>query len=136
MRRLRRVDRQAVAGRRRAAWMPQIPAWAVIASLFALLISQPFHAAGHDPRGGAPELAAAAPLSWFDSAHDANLCSFCRASAQTRLGLRLALRVSGVALEGASFARHLPAPAPLKAAPLLRPAQPRAPPAALPLVSA
>jgi hypothetical protein len=129
MRRLR--CSQAVLIRRHAA------VWAVIASLFALLLSQPFHASErHAARGGAPALAAAGPLSALAAAHDADLCSFCRASAQTRLGLRAALRVATTAPTGPSLALHLPAPAFVKAAPLLRKAQPRAPPSALPLISA
>jgi hypothetical protein len=128
---LRRFHPQPVVFRRH-----QAAVWAVIASLFALLLSQPFHAAErHDARGGAAIVAAAGAHSASASAHDADLCSFCRANAQTRLGLRAALRAGSVAPAGPSFALHLPAPAPVKTAPLLRPAQPRAPPALLALIA-
>jgi hypothetical protein len=129
---LRDFPPQPVALRRHVA------AWAVIASLFALLLGQPFHAsAPARARGGAPALlAAAGPASALASPHDADFCSMCRASAQTRLGLRTTLRAVAAAPTGASLVLKLAAPAPIKAAPLLRQAQPRAPPSALPLVSA
>ena len=110
---------------------------AVIASLIELLLSQPFHASERcAARGGAPALVAAGPVSGLATAHDADLCSMCRATAQTRLGLRAALRFGVIAADRPCLALHLPAEAPVKAAPPLRQAQPRAPPSFLPLISA
>jgi hypothetical protein len=130
---LRRLHPQSVAVRRHGA---QAAACALIASLFALLLGQPFHASERPLLGSAAAaIAAAAPASALAAAHDANLCSFCRASAQTRLGLRAALRSAAAAPARPSLALHLPAPAAIGAAPLLRKAQPRAPPARLPLLA-
>jgi len=128
---LRQLHPQPVSRRRHTA------AWAVIVSLVGLLLGQPFHAPvpAAPPGEGPTALAAAMPLSQLAPAHDADLCSFCRASAQTRLGLRAALRAAAIAATGPSLALHLPAAAPIKAAPLLRPAQPRAPPVSLPLLA-
>jgi hypothetical protein len=124
---LRRLHPQSVAVRRHGA---RAAACALIASLFALLLGQPFHASERPHLGGAAAaVAASAPASALAAAHDADLCSFCRASAQTRLGLRAALRSPGAAPAGPSLSLHLPAPAAVEAAPLLRKAQPRAPPA-------
>jgi hypothetical protein len=112
-------------------------AGAAVVLALALFLSQPFHVStSSHAAGGSP--AAASVLGLLDqtasqaAAHDADLCSFCRASAQTRLGLRVALRVAALAATGPSLALHLPAPTPVRGAPLLRQAQPRAPPARLP----
>jgi len=130
MRGFHRYFRHCVAFRRHAG------ASVVIASLLALFLSQPFHAATPigAPRGGLPTAALAmvsSPLASQAAAHDADLCSMCRATAQTRLGLRVALRVGDVTADGPCLPLHLPAPAPIQAAPQLRDAQPRAPPTAL-----
>jgi hypothetical protein len=130
MRGILRFSRHGVDFRRRAG------ASLVLASLLALFLSQPFHAAtpiGVSPGGLATGAVAlvSGPLLSQAAAHDADLCSMCRATAQTRLGLRAALRVGDVTANGPCLLLHLPAPAPTKAAPQLRDAQPRAPPAPL-----
>jgi hypothetical protein len=133
MREIRLLHPQGVAFRRRAG------AWLVIASLLSLFLTQPFHATTPIAGLGGADAAvvvASGQLPAHGSPHDADLCSMCRASAQTRLGLRVALRVGEVAAHGPALALHLPAPARAKAAPQLREAQPRAPPATLPLLQA
>ncbi|HEY8156175.1 MAG TPA: hypothetical protein VII72_18740 [Myxococcota bacterium] len=133
MREIRRLHPSRVAPRRRAS------AWAVIASLIALFLSQPFHATARfdAPAGSASSTAwVASPAASPGGAHDADLCSMCRATAQTRLGLRAAQRAGAIAPDGASLPLHVAALAPAKAAPQLREAQPRAPPASLPLLPA
>ncbi len=135
MREFRRLHRRCVAFRR------QVGASLVLASLLALFLGQPFHATAPF---GAPQQApatttvavASSTLPSQAAAHDADLCSMCRATAQTRLGLRSALRLGEIAADRPCLALHLPAPVPVKAAPLLRQAQPRAPPASLPLLQA
>ncbi len=139
MRELQRLHRQCVAFR------PQerarvAGASLLIASLLAFL-SQPFHAtapigAPQQPLATTTVAVASSPLPSQAAAHDADLCSMCRATAQTRLGLRLALRLGEIAADRACLALHLPAPAPAKAAPQLREAQPRAPPATLLVLAA
>ena len=130
MRELQRLHRHCVAFRRHAG------ASLVLASLLALFLSQPFHASLRARRGPGSAAHAVAvvsgPLPSQPAAHDADLCSMCRATAQTRLGLRVALRLGEIAADGPCLALHLPAPAPVKAAPPLREAQPRAPPAFAP----
>jgi hypothetical protein len=107
----------------------------VIASLLGLFLSQPFHTVV--PIGAAAGGAVVSnPLPSHASAHDADLCSMCRATSQTRLGLRAALRLGEIAPDGSFLPLHLPAPAPTQRAPQLRDAQPRAPPSALPLLQA
>jgi hypothetical protein len=124
----RPVNQDCVALRRRAA------AAVVIASLLALFLSQPFHASLPrylGPSGAAHAASAIAGASSQPAGHDADFCSMCRATAQTRLGLRVALRLGVVAADRPCLALHLPAEGPVQAAPLLRQAQPRAPPAFL-----
>jgi hypothetical protein len=135
MREIHRFSRHCVAFRRQAG------ASVLIASLLALFLSQPFHAATPIgvPRGvpsGTTAAVVSSQLPSQASPHDADLCSMCRATAQTRLGLRVALRVGGIAADGPCLPLHLPALAPTRAAPQLRDAQPRAPPAALLLLEA
>jgi hypothetical protein len=135
MRELRLLHRRCVALRRQAG------AAVVLASLLALFLSQPFHASlpRYPAAGNAAHATAVAitgPSSSHAAGHDADFCSMCRATAQTRLGLRLALRLGEVAATRPCLALHLPAAAPVQAAPSLRLAQPRAPPSALPLISA
>lgn len=133
MRELRRLHRSCVALQRRAG------AWVVLASLLALFLGQPLHATAPI---GAPENApsslalVSSPPTAQGGAHDADLCSMCRATAQTRLGLRVAQRAGEIAADGASLPLHLPALTPAKAAPQLREAQPRAPPRSLSLLPA
>ena len=65
----------------RARRVAHATVWAVIASLIELLLSQPFHASErYAARGGAPALVAAGPVSALATAHDADLCSMCRAT--------------------------------------------------------
>ena len=124
-----RLLRQVVAFRRPAG------ALAVIASLLALFLSQPFHTVV--PIGAAAGgTVVSNPLPSHASAHDADLCSMCRATAQTRLGLRCALRLGDIAVAGPALPLHLPAPSQTQAAPQLRDAQPRAPPSTLLLLAA
>jgi len=135
MRGVHRFSRHCAAFRRHAG------ASVVIASLLALFLSQPFHAAVPiaAAKGVLAATAGAVVSSQLPSQaapHDADLCSMCRATAQTRLGLRVALRVGEVSADGPCLPLHLPAPAPIKAAPQLRDAQPRAPPATLLLLEA
>ena len=133
MRELLRSTRHCLALRRHAG------ASVVIASLLALFLSQPFHGAAPiaAPTGFlAAGAVLASQLPTQAAPHDADLCSMCRATAQTRLGLRVAVRVGEVSADGPCLPLHLPAPAPIKAAPPLRDAQPRAPPATLPLLEA
>jgi len=135
MREFHRLYRHCVGFRRHAG------ASVVIASLLALFLSQPFHAAAPmgTSRGVLADTAGAAVSSQLPSQaapHDADQCSMCRATAQTRLGLRVALRLDEVSADGPCLPLHLPAPAPTQAAPLLRDAQPRAPPATLLLLEA
>ena len=124
----RPVNQDCVALRRRAG------AAVVIASLLALFFSQPFHASlrylgPSDAAHAAAAIAGASPSQ--PAGHDADFCSMCRATAQTRLGLRVALRLGVIAADRPCLALHLPAEAPVKAAPPMRQAQPRAPPAFL-----
>jgi hypothetical protein len=139
MRELQRLHRDCVAFRRREH-ARRAGAALVLASLLALFLSQPFHASAPfgAPQPGLPTAAVSVASSALISqaAHDADLCSMCRATAQTRLGLRLALRLGEIAADRPCLALHLPAPVPAKAAPQLRQAQPRAPPASLPLLQA
>jgi hypothetical protein len=130
MRKLERLPKDCAFRRAGAA--------VVLASLLALFLSQPFHASLPLPLGSGAAGAAAitSPSPSQPAGHDADLCSMCRATAQTRLGLRPALRLAEMAADGPCLALHLPATAPVKAAPSLRHAQPRAPPALLPLISA
>ena len=128
MRELQSFLRRCVAFRRHAG------ASVLLTSLLALFLSQPFHAAA--PLGSA-NLATAAGSAvsvqqpTHGAPHDADLCSVCRATAQTRLGLRVALRLGEVSAEGPCLTLHLPAPAPARASPPLRATQPRAPPSTL-----
>lgn len=132
MRELLRLHRHCVAIRR------QTGAWLVLASLLALFLSQPFHASTPSgaPRPGPATTAVSAASPPSQAEHDADLCSMCRATAQTRLGLRVALRLAEIAADRPCLALHLPAPELAKAAPQLRAVQPRAPPASLPLLHA
>lgn len=139
MRELQRLRRHCLAFRRQEG-ARKAGASLVLASLLALFLSQPFHASalfGAPQEGLATTAVAAAsgPLP-SQAAHDADLCSMCRATAQTRLGLRLALRLGEIAADRPCLALHPPAPVPVRAAPPLRQAQPRAPPASLPLLQA
>jgi hypothetical protein len=134
MRKFRRLLRSGVALRRPAA------AWLTLATLFALCLSQPFHASA--PLGSSASspavrvVAAGSELPSQRAAHDADLCSVCRATAQVRLGVRVMACVGELATTGATLPLHLPAPALASAAPTLRNAQPRAPPATLLVLSA
>jgi len=135
MRQLQRLLRHCVAYRHHAG------ASLVLASLLALFLSQPFHTslrldAGRGVPAGAAVAVVPGQLPSQPAAHDADFCSMCRATAQTRLGLRLALRLGEIAADGPCLALHLSATAPVQAAPPLRQAQPRAPPSFLPLFSA
>lgn len=140
MRELQRLRRHCVAFLRQEC-ARKAGASLVLASLLALLLSQPFHASAlfGAPQEGLPTTSVAAasgPPVPSQDAHDADLCSMCRATAQTRLGLRLALRLGEIAADRPCLALHPPAPVPVKAAPPLRQAQPRAPPASLALLQA
>jgi hypothetical protein len=129
----RPLHRSCVALGRRAG------ASLVLASLLALFLGQPLHArAPIAAVGDAPSSLAlvASPPSALHGAHDADLCSLCRATAQTRLGLRVAQRAGEITAGGASLPLHLPALTPAKAAPQLREAQPRGPPRTLSLLPA
>lgn len=133
MREIHRPHPHCVGSRR------HVGASVVILSLLALFLSQPFHAAV--PIATAKRALAAtagavvsSQLPSQTAPHDADRCSMCRATAQTRLGLRLALRVGGIAADGPCLPLHLPALTPTKAAPQLRDAQPRGPPTALRLL--
>ena len=127
MREHQALNRDGGALRRRAG------AAGVIASLLALFLSQPFHASLPLPLGSGAAGASAitSPSPSQPAGHDGDLCSMCRATAQTRLGLRVALRLGEIAADRPCLALHLLAAAPVKAAPPLRQAQPRAPPAFL-----
>jgi hypothetical protein len=121
--------RQDVAFRCSAA------AWLTIAALFSLCLSQPFHvsvpfeASASSP--AASIVAAGSGLPSQRAPHDADLCSLCRATAQARLGVRVTFCAGEISMTGACLPLHLPAPALACAAPALRNAQPRAPPATL-----
>jgi len=135
MREFHRLYRHCVGFRRHAG------ASVLLASLLALFLSQPFHTAA--PMGASQGVladtagaAVSSPLPSQAAPHDADLCSMCRATAQTRLGLRVALRLGEISADGSCLPVHLPAPAPTQAAPQLRDAQPRAPPATLLLLEA
>lgn len=129
MRELERLRRHDAAIPRAAA------AWLTIAALLTVCLSQSFHATTP------PVLATASPaasvvtagsdLPAQHAAHDADLCSLCRATAQARLGLRVISSLGALAATGTSVPLHLPAPALASAAPSLRNAQPRAPPTTL-----
>ena len=126
--------RQDVAFRRSAA------AWLTIAALFSLCLSQPFHVSVPlETSASSPAasiVAAGSGLPSQRAPHDADLCSLCRATAQARLGVRVMACVGELATTGATLPLHLPAPALASAAPTLRNAQPRAPPATLLVLSA
>ena len=135
MRDLRRLHRRCVAARRRAG------ASVVVASLLALFLSQPFHATApigepHGIRAAAAGAVVSRELPSRAAPHDADLCSICRATAQTRLGLRVTLRLGELTAYGPSLPLHLSAQASARPAPELRDAQPRAPPFALLLLPA
>jgi hypothetical protein len=121
--------RQGVAFRRPAA------AWLAIAALLSLCSSQPFHGATPIRVATAgPEasfIVAGSDLPSQHAAHDADLCSLCRATAQARLGLRISACMGELAASGACLPLHLPAAEQAGAAPALRNAQPRAPPTTL-----
>ena len=120
-------------------------AWLTLAALVGLCLSQPFHnpapiasahASGHGPDSASLVVAAGGDLPAQRAAHDADLCSVCRATAQARLGLRVASTLGELATSGQCLPLHLPAPALASAAPALRNAQPRAPPTSLLVLSA
>ncbi len=115
-------------------------AWLTITALFTLCLSQPFHVSVRfesSPSGSAASVVAAGSgLPSQRAPHDADLCSLCRATAQARLGVRVMSCVGELATTGACLPLHLPAPALARAAPALRNAQPRAPPATLLVLSA
>ena len=141
MRELQRLDldRQGAGFRRLTA------TWLTIAALLGLCLSQPFHnaapivsahasghASGHASDHGldaaALVVAAGSDHPAQRAAHDADLCSVCRATAQARLGLRLTSCLGELAATGPYLPLQLPAPELACSAPDLRDAQPRAPP--------
>jgi hypothetical protein len=106
-------------------------AWLVVASLLALSLSQPFHATRPLAAGeGGPVATASAVGEAGPSAHDADLCPVCRAAVQTRLVLRPPLALH-LAPDGASVLLRAPSASPLRSAPELDGAHPRAPPSPL-----
>jgi hypothetical protein len=110
-----------------------------LASLFALYLIQPFHAPA--PIGAATHVlttagAIGSGLPVQPGTHDPDTCPVCRATTQTRLGLRSRVHAHPVALPGPSVALHLPAPAPEIRAPELHHTSPRAPPTPLLALSA
>jgi len=114
-------------------------AWLVIASLCSLFLGQPLHAGAQI--GAAAGVSATLALSSAQlpsqtSPHDAGGCSLCRAIAQSRLGLRVALRLGALAANGPHLPLLLPAPSTIGSAPRLREAQPRAPPSTSLLLAA
>jgi hypothetical protein len=118
--------------RPRSATRHRASAWLALASLLALLGLQPLHGgprSEHSTRSARAEAALAVSASdAHAAAHDAGACQVCRAVSQVRSGVRPAL-----ALRAAQDAReplHVPAAALPGAAPTLRDAWPRAPPAA------
>jgi len=139
MRELHRLDRHGAGFRRHAA------PWLTITALLALCLSQPLHSAAaivsaHASAQGM-DAAALAVAAGSDhpaqhAAHDADLCSVCRATAQARLGLRVTSSLGALTATGPCLPLHLPAPALASAAPALRNAQPRAPPTTLRVLSA
>jgi hypothetical protein len=128
MRENHRLNRPRVAFRHRRT------AWLLLASLLGLFLSQSFHApamTGTAGRGGAAT--AAASLLASDGApqhpaHDADACPVCRATTQTRLGLRAPAHANALAANGPELRLCAPLTGPSKLAPELACAHPRAPP--------
>ena len=133
MRELQRLD----LDRQGAGFRRLIATWLTIAALLGLCLSQPFHnaapivsahASGHGLDTAALVVAAGSDHPAQRAAHDADLCSVCRATAQARLGLRLTSCLGELAATGPYLPLQLPAPELACSAPDLRDAQPRAPP--------
>lgn len=133
MRELHRLDldRQGAGFRRLTA------TWLTIAALLGLCLSQPYHNAapvvsghgsGHGLDAAALVVAAGRDHPAQRAAHDADLCSLCRATAQARLGVRVSACVGELAAARVCLPLQLPAPELACSAPDLRDAQPRAPP--------
>jgi hypothetical protein len=127
-RRLRAATRRLRAATRR---LPVV--WLTLAALLSLSVSQPLHASGPLSLASASAEAAFAlaanDLSSSHAAHDGELCSLCRATAQARLGVRVSAGIGDLAPHGACLLLPLPAPEIARSAPDLRDTQPRAPPA-------
>ena len=125
-----RGSRPRLPLRRRASAV--VSAWLAVASLLGLLGLQPLHGPVRAEHTNAPasvgEALTLSAVSAHAADHDAGACPVCRAVSQVRSGVRAAvlLTVSAERLQPL----HVPA-APLPgAAPDLRDAWPRAPPAA------
>lgn len=141
MRELHRLD----LDRQGAGFRGLTATWLTIAALLGLCLSQPFHnaapivsahgsghasghASGHGLDAAALVVAAGRDHPAQRAAHDADLCSLCRATAQARLGIRVSACVGELAAARGCLPLQLPAPELACSAPDLRDAQPRAPP--------
>ena len=109
----------------------------LVASLFSLLLSQPFHEREASAAGaGAPAVVAGAhdaagrsPLQ--GAGHDRDHCVQCRAVAQTRTGLRAPAYEGAPRVHGPALALHVETPDRLVSGPEPCVAGPRAPPSLL-----
>jgi hypothetical protein len=135
MRASRRLELLCVAFRR------DVSASLILASLLGLFLSQPFHAPAPvqatDP--GVTITASAAlggDLPAQPAPHDPDACPVCRATAQTRLGMRVPTLLDALVAPGTPLALHSPASASPRSAPELHTARPRAPPTSLLVLSA
>lgn len=113
----------------RVAYGRHASAWAVLAALLGLWLSQPLHLAVRaTPAEAAPMASAVVQLS-SQLAHDGSGCQLCRVAAQTRTSMRSAVHASAVVPSGLTSRLERVTSALPKFEPV-RDAWPRAPPTA------